>query len=419
MNEEEFNRRLRAIADAFGTAWLTTSTDALPKLWRRKDAFAVNQLCILGDAISGFNSIDKNWVKMHVKKIKGPDANERRGSMFELLGANLFRLLPQTVRPTRSGNPGYDLVLTTPDNATADISLKCYGLSTHEMTFRQQAVQTEDSVKALANGKIAGRTLFAIASTYPSSADWDELRAIISTLPVGIPTRQGNWEVKLGLLPPDYAPFSTQQFSYQVFIASPFHQNEHKNLSDKFDTAFANAEKHADQTTDRVRIVLMRIPEAISLRACDEWAKAYLEQNLQTPIDGIYLYQMAVIDRADGTSVLGHSFCISETPRFVKWRVGSKPRRNLLINLAVGIGADPSKLQLTNGQIRANFQDGYHYQRGNYYTLYRVDPTKTTNISIRNLASGIFQHAVLKSGDGSEVLLSGHFPPTKEVTLFD
>src|ERR1700730_17105149 len=90
MGDQEFNRRLGAVAGAFGIDWLSAGDRALQVLWQRKDGFAVNQLCLLGDAIAGFNEIDPKWVKDHVKKIKGPDANGRRGSMFELLGANLL-----------------------------------------------------------------------------------------------------------------------------------------------------------------------------------------------------------------------------------------------------------------------------------------------------------------------------------------
>src|SRR5574337_52577 len=88
MSDQEFNRRLGAIEQTFGVDWLTKGDAALARLWRRKDGFAVNQLCLLGDAIAGFNGIDPKWVKDQVGKIKSTDANSRRGAMFELLGAN-------------------------------------------------------------------------------------------------------------------------------------------------------------------------------------------------------------------------------------------------------------------------------------------------------------------------------------------
>jgi len=89
-------------------------------------------------------------------------------------------------------------------------------------------------------------------------------------------------------LPVDYAPYSPDHLSYMVFIAAPFHKNESKNLSDKFDSAFANAEKHAKQKGDGVRAVLLRVPETISLKTCDAWAKAYLASNANSPIDFSY-----------------------------------------------------------------------------------------------------------------------------------
>ena len=419
MSDAEFDRRLGAIETAFGTDWLTTSDANLPKLWQRKDAFAVNQLCLLGDALAGFAAIDSKWVREHVKKIKSGDANERRGSMFELLGANLFRQSPQTVRPTARNYPGFDAVTTTPDGATADISMKSYGTSTQELAFRKQAERAEEAVRRFFGEHGTGGVFFAIASDYPSASDWDELRNALPTLVQDKSSVVGTWAVKLGALPPDFAPYSRRKISYQMFFGAPFHKNESKNLSDKFDAAFANAEKHSRNAPDCVRLVLMRVPETMSLSACDGWAKDYFANNLTSPIDGVMLYQLATIDQPDGTSVMGHSILISKTPRFETWCRARKQKSPLLINLAVGVGSPPSRLQLTNGPANASFTDGYYYQRGEFYTTYAVDPNRPTNAWVKNLASGIFQHAVLVHANGREEVLGGHFPPSKEIALFD
>ena len=146
MSDAEFNRRMGAVADAFGLDWLSAGDAALQALWQRKDGFAVNQLCLVGDAIAGFSVIDPKWVQDHVGKLKGADANSRRGSMFELLGGNLFRRVPQLIVPTKRNKPGYDFLLTVPDGATADLSLKGYGTSYHEAMFRDEAAKTEQAL---------------------------------------------------------------------------------------------------------------------------------------------------------------------------------------------------------------------------------------------------------------------------------
>jgi hypothetical protein len=419
MSDQEFNRRLGAIEDAFGADWLTKGDAALTKVWQRKDGFAVNQLCLLGDAIAGLKVIDAKWVKDHVEKIKSTDANARRGSMFELLGANLFRQPPQSIRPTSRNHPGYDAVLTAQDGAIADISLKSYGTSSHETTFRAQAARTEQAFRDFLAGRGEGGVFFAIAKDYPSSSDWDALRNAIPTIVRGKSVVLGPWAVKFGTLPPDFAPYAKSQISYQVFLGAPFHKNESKNLSDKFDAAFANAERHAAAESNSIRLVLMRIPETMFLPACDQWAKDYLANNPDSPIDGVLLYQVATIDQPDGTSVIGHAILCSETPRFVAWRQARKQKPPILINLAVGVGTAPSHVQIVGGSANATFKDGYHYQRGEFYTAYAVDPNKPTDAWVRNLASGIFQHAVIVHPDGKEDVLGGHFPPTKEITLFD
>lgn len=420
MPDEEFNRRLGAVADAFGLDWLARGNAALQALWQRKDGAAVNELCLLGDAIAGFNEIDPKWVQDHIEKLKSADANSRRGSMFELLGGNLFRHAPQSIVPTKRNNPGYDFLLTMPDGATADLSLKSYGTSYHEGLFREEAAKSEQAfLDVLRDRGSVGAVLMALANAYPSSADWNTLRASLGNLLTDQALTQGIWSVKLGSLPSELAPYSPHHLSYQVFFAAPFHQNESKNLSDKFDSAFANAKKHAVETPNSIRIVLMRVPEAISLQTCDRWAKAYLADNLASPIDGIYLYQLAVVEQPNGRSVMGHALCVSETPRLAQWRAPSGgPQRGFALNLAVGTGIQPSRLQLVGGPVPLNFDDVYHYQRGDLFRHYPFDPNNPTNVLIRNLASGIFQHAVLQSPDG-HITLGGHFPPLKDIRLFD
>jgi hypothetical protein len=421
MSDEEFNRRFGAVASGLGIEWLKAAGDhPIQVLWQRKDGFAVNQLCLLGDAIAGFNEIDSKWTNDHIGKIKGVDANARRGSMFELLGANLFRHPPQSVSPTKRNYPGYDLRVIFPDGAAADISLKSYGTSAHEKTFRMQAVATERTLlNLLSRGNSSGSVLMAIAQDYPSTGDWETLQSGLATLSVGQPVQRGMWAVKLAALPADYQPYSPRHRSYQLFITAPFHRNESKNLSDKFDDAFANAKEHAAEKKDSVRIVLVHVPEAMSLRTCDRWAKDYLANNPGSPIDGIYLYQLTVVEQPNDQSLMSHALCISETARFSQWRSRpGKAPRVFALNLAIGMGTEPTHIETRGGLRPLNLEERYNYQKGEFYTLHQINRCKPTTAWIRNLASGIFQFAVLQ-GDHGESTLGGHFPPNKDVTLFD
>src|ERR1700730_10179416 len=162
-----------------------------------------------------------------------------------------------------------------------------------------------------------------------------------------------------------------------------------------------------------------RLPEAMSLRTCDRWAKEYLANNPASPIDGVYLYQLTVVEQPNDQSVISHALRISETARFGTWR--SPPgnqRRGFALNLAVGVGTEPTRVKLVGGPAPQFMEEAYHYQKGEFYTLHVVDPNKPTNAWIRNLASGIFQYAVFQSGD-SQMTWGGHFPPVKDITLFD
>jgi hypothetical protein len=344
----------------------------------------------------------------------------RRGSMFELLGANLFRHPPQSVVPTPRNYPGYDLVLTMRDGGEADISLKSYGTSFHESTFREQAAKSERAfIQLLKDRQSEGGVLLAIANAYPSVGDWETLRSALRTLPSGQAIQHGIWAIKMAGLPADYAPYSPHHLSFQVFMTAPFHKNESKNLSDKFDEAFANAEEHALNKPDSVRVVLVRVPEAMSLQTCEKWAKDYLANNANSPIDGVYLYQLSVAELPNDQSVMSHAICVSETDLFRAWRSPpGRPRRVLALNLAVGAPTAPTHVEMRGGLASVPVHEAYHYQRAEYYTVYKVDPNRPTTAWIKNLASGIFQYAVLQFQDG-QITLGGYFPPVKDVTLFD
>lgn len=307
-----------------------------------------------------------------------------------------------------------------PSGGEADVSLKSYGTSTHERTFRAQAAATEQTfIRLLTERRSIGAVLLVIADAYPATADWEALRAALASLPFGQAVQRGIWSVKFGALPAEYAPYSPQHLSYQVFLSAPFHKNESKNLSDKFDEAFANAEAHAVDKPDHVRIVLMRVPEAMSLRTCDRWAKDYLASNPNSPIDGVYLYQLTVVEQPNDRSVISHAFCISQTQRLAEWHAPpGKAGRVLAMNLAVGTHTEPTHIETRGGPTPQRVEEAYHYQKGEFYTLHVVDLSKPPTAWIRNLASGIFQYAVFQSAE-RQMTLAGLFPPDKDITLFD
>jgi hypothetical protein len=312
-------------------------------------------------------------------------------------------------------------VLSLPDGSQVDISIKSYGTSSHENTFRKQAASTEqvfiESTKARQSN---GAVLMVLADAYPSTSDWDALRAALNTRASDTAVHKiGIWNVKVAALPAEYGPYSNHYFSYQVFFFGPFHANESKNLFDKFYDAFVNAREHAAVKADTVRVVLLRVPETMSLLACDRWAKEYLSANPQDPIDGVYLYQLTVLDQPNDQSVPSHAFAITETPRFSAWRSPpGAPRRVLAINLSLGVSTPPTHRQMIGGPVPLRLDEGYLYQKGDFYTLYKVDWKKPTSAMMRNLASGIFQHAVLEDSKG-HITLAGYFPPLKEISLFD
>jgi hypothetical protein len=430
-SSDEINQRFAALDEAFGEAWLSAGDHPLQALWQRNDSLAVNQLFLLGDAVGGLSAIDPRWVAQHVGKIKSIDLSKRRSSMFELLGVNLFRRPPQIIRPIvppiRIYEPHFDAVLVLVDGAQLEISLKGYGMSSHEEHFRREAAATERLFTDILKEQRRNAVYFgALASAYPSSTAWTALRSALPTLVLKPPPRGqlslfGDvWFATVKPLAPEFGPYSDRYVSYQVFMLAPFHANESKNLFNKFEDAGANARAHGKPRDDVARVLLMRVPERISLSACERWTKDYVQKNQQGPLDSIYLYQLAVADLPDGQTGLTHTILPIEFPAFAAWRspVG-KLRRTVSIEYAVGeIATQPTQRQIVGGPMPLVLGEQYVYQKGAFFKVFAFDP-RGTHININNIASAIMQHAVLKTPDDRQTVLSGYFPPVKEITLFE
>jgi hypothetical protein len=367
--------------------------------------------------------IDSKWVREQIRRIKGGDQNGRRGAMFELLGLNL--LGASSVKPTSPNYPGYDAVITVPDGAKLLVSLKSYGTSTHEETFRTESAATERTFLAAVQPlRISGLTLRAIAQKYPSLTDWKMMRHALPLIlgqtnngcgqihPVG-----ETWALAvIPNPPPEVLPLSRTHLSYQVIFLAPYHNNESKNLFYKLDDAAANARKHANVASEEsARAVMVRLPETISFETCRECAQHYVDENSEGPIDSVMLYQPTVVDQSDNTNIIDHAFFQCGTARYSTW---VRPERMINISTMVGKFSGGTRRQLTRGWNLPDISQMYNYQHGEFYTVHDWKPNVPITFDINYLATGIFQHAVVKNESG-EIVLAGIFPPQKALSLFD
>jgi hypothetical protein len=71
-------------------------------------------------------------------------------------------------------------VLVLVDGAQLEISLKGYGMSSHEEHFRREAAATERLFTDILKGQRRNAVYFgALASAYPSSTAWTALRSAL------------------------------------------------------------------------------------------------------------------------------------------------------------------------------------------------------------------------------------------------
>jgi hypothetical protein len=300
----ELNNLLGAVVAAFGMDWLELSsgTNRIQTLWSRKDGLATNQLAIMGDAIKRLAPQNADWVARRILAIKSESAENRKGDLFELLGLSLFALDGQCVTGAGDGNPGYDGTIDFGRGALASVSLKDFGVSSHQRVFETQAASIERAtVAALRDLRINGLGLRIGASRYPLDADWERLRRAVMQIVSdfrsdGRPRQAGSiWTLTPQPLPVGHMQLADGHLSYTLTILAPHHANEQRNIKSKIEDACANLSRHSDTLTPRTaRLLLIRIPHATSSTECVACTRQWLQDRPDARVDAVILYQPAV-----------------------------------------------------------------------------------------------------------------------------
>lgn len=424
----DLEARLETVAQAFGMSWLLEEgAHPIQKLWHRKDALATNQLAWLGDAIIKMRTIDARWTDAELKKVK-TDAtelgNNRKGAIFEIIGLAIFTEGVRVV-PRPGGNPGYDGTFHFPDGGKMDISLKNYGLSTHERGVRTDGLKLEEKfLEVLDSLALNGLHLRVIAKVFPSDSDWSRLRENLNGVVETAPQIEGHvaqdsvWTIILRPLAA-FDPRTAPRLSYQVTVMVPLHQNERQNLISKLDEAYANAQKHGKSEDGLARAVMFHLPENASMANCEDWAKQYFADRPDGLVDLVIFYQPAVVNGSQ-TSIIGHSFVHVPGPRFAKWfRPANGKRRQFSGSVYVGeILQEPAKLELRNDDgATLSLENHYVFESGHLFVGFESAGGRLDMV-VRQPAPGLLNHAVALMPDGSQLEVRGIFPPTMDLIVF-
>ena len=355
----ELNLYFNTLVAAFTKEWLVGGGEnPVQVLWARKDDLATIELVLLGHAIHRLQRIDPRWVERRVATIKGKDANERRGDLFELLALSLFDGDGVRVKPMPEGNPGYDGTVVLPGNAAIQVSIKSLIFSTHQHEFKEQAAKIEaELIASLAQRGITAVTCCAIATACPGPHEWSLLKnnlgAILDAVRSGsygkfVPIAQA-WKVIVVPLPEEDGPFSSKQTSYTFIAIAPYHRNERQNLLALLDKACANFTRHADNLVpEPLRLIFVNVRETVSLASCKEWASQYFADSPGTPVGAILLYQPTVArNPSDTTETSVYHYMTAITgPQFNQWyQSQSSHHPTIPLKVSVGIPAiEPPKV---------------------------------------------------------------------------
>ena len=135
---DEQNRLLNIVVDFFCEEWLTgNSNNSIVRLWNRKDQTATWELLSLATALELIKPIDEKWLDGQIKKVKSHNPRESKGASFEILGFSYMVSEEFSLKFARKNNPGIDGYINYRNEPTINISMKSFGLSDHELFFRE------------------------------------------------------------------------------------------------------------------------------------------------------------------------------------------------------------------------------------------------------------------------------------------
>ena len=429
---DKLNKMLAILVSEFGEEWLNTgNSNPVQQLWQRQDWLSTCELLLLGNSLKILKTVAPNWVSEQVKLIKQEDKNNRRGALFELLALSLFDGEGVSMKPAANSNPGYDGTVFLPRNASIQISVKSYGMSSHQQEFNNQCSIVEAQlVKALSEHQLNAVGFYIFAKNYPNRTDWEILRKRLPEILDSVQNGTGDsfedlqkscWEIIIRSLPINNYQFSQTHRSYTFLVCSPYHKNEYKNLYDKLDEAYANFTRHSgiiDPLT--TRMVFIDIPSSASIKLCKEWATQYFQERENSPIGLVVFYQPTVVtDAHKGSTFINHCVSLIDSPECERWlKLYNPSSPPISTTIFIGrISDEPIPLTLQNGDISMPIDEHYCYQQGHHYLLAQIKEDGTQYGQLEKQASGIFRHIVSLQPEG-QLIVKGIFPTSDELLLW-
>jgi hypothetical protein len=196
-----------------------------------------------------------------------------------------------------------------------------------------------------------------------------------------------------------------------AFLAiSAYHRNEQKNFCDKVYSAASNMRKHAPRNAKSLNSIFIRLHHTASLSEIEKYAAALLNDDLESVVDGIMLYQPSVV-RQEERSIVSHHFRFISTARWAE--LGRRFQINVVFG---GMSTEPSRVQIMiAGQSPLVLDGKYFFQAGDHYYLAKADGDSWSG-NAAAIAPGVLSHTVFNEPLPGMVI-SGLFPQDEELAI--
>lgn len=444
ISDDELERYMTILKVSFGLKWLEEKSDhPLQILWKRNDILATNELYTLACSIEDLNNIDSSWTKNQLLIAKSRDKNNRKGSIFEIIGLHMMNNPDHPVKPAQLNQAGYDGILRRNDGVEVRVSIKNYGKSSFQQSFDKKAKTVETKIIKLLRkyNYLPTQVVIDFPSQFPTEKDWkmlddkidgifklkrndtDPFSAVVELLDNKKEFTADNSRIIFYLF---IAPITFKKEllhekyqSYTVLISAAYHHNEYKNLFSKMDEACSNLLKHsAVESENTINSLLLHLPDTVSLNICEKWLNDYFEEFPHKQITFVILYQPTVAEKLNtDETVIQHSCKI-----YVKNKKTIKG--GYKFSIPVGIISEES----TDLCFIAEFPDGkkekvvltdkYTYQHGEHFMKLQPDGKGGFYGNIKKLGNGVYTSLVIEMpGHKNSAVIKGRFPPSDELLI--
>jgi hypothetical protein len=425
ISEQEVTNVLDIIKSAFDEGWLIDAAGQTPLqiLWKRPDVFATQELYNFGTSLQKMASVNKTWVDGQIIQAKSNHKNNQRGAIFEIFSLGFLHHPPQTVDPASNSNPGFDGIVHLSPAKKIRLSLKSYGMSSHEMEFNRFASEFEQEfVKEIQKRGIHSIQLFIDAyELLPSPEKWKELKGMIPEILNRYKfgelvkfTVKDYWSVMM-LNINDNKQYSKKHASYLLMITSEIHKNEYQNVYDKLDDACNNLVKHHGTEDHSIcNTVMVHMPPNVSIERCKFYVEQFFAERPDKAISLVMLYQPSIVSNTTYTSKhINHCIqMVSPAGKFEAFLNGTEIHPQ--IGIPIGVLTDtPAATYMvpTTGGKPFPVHERYLYQRAHFYVEVPVNLEGSTEGNIKKLAPGIFEHPVLEIPGQGELIFGLRQPP--------